>query len=174
MGAVKSEVKKTLSIPSSITAVRKQMAAKPKLTEEALPEAPAEETEPIKESKTLPLTEDSLKNALEEVILAFKANHKNLEVAVLKQPYEIHESQVVFILSGGLQEDIFIKVKPELTGMLRKKLQHAALEVAFEIREEEVDPAKNLYTSREKLTYLLDKSPALKELQRRFGLETDF
>lgn len=176
VGVVRSQVKKTPIIPSSIAVVRKQMADKPKAAKATVPEPSSFEPEVVKDTVevSIPLTEESLKTALDEVIISFKENHKNLETAVLKQPYEIKGSQVIFLLGGGIQEDVFGKVKPELTRLLRKKLRHAALEVSFEIREEAVDPAKNLYTSREKLTYLLGKSPALKELQKRFGLETDF
>ncbi|WP_162416974.1 DNA polymerase III subunit gamma/tau [Cyclobacterium roseum] len=120
------------------------------------------------------LREEEVKNALEEVKDDFKVGHKNMEMALLQQPFEVKNHQVVFFLQGGLQEDLFPKLKPELTGILRRKLHQPDLEVIFEVKAEAVDPAKSLYTSSEKLSYLLKKSPALKELKNRFGLETDF
>ena len=95
-------------------------------------------------------------------------------MALLNQPFELRNREVVFMLSSGLHEDLFPKLKPELTGILRRKLREPDVEVTFEITEQAVDPLKNLYTSREKLTYLMEKSPALKELKKRFGLEADF
>lgn len=97
-----------------------------------------------------------------------------MEVALLKQPWELQGERVHFLLSNDLQQEIFSKCKPELTGFFRKKLQHARVEVTFEIQIEAVNQSKNLYTSSDKLRYLLEKSPALKELQKRFDLETDF
>ena len=97
-----------------------------------------------------------------------------MEMALLNQPFELRDQEVVFMLSMGLHEDLFPKLKPELTGILRRELRNPELEVTFEINPEAENPSKNLYTSREKLGYLMEKSPALKELKKRFGLEADF
>ncbi|SHM99831.1 hypothetical protein SAMN04488057_105129 [Cyclobacterium lianum] len=111
---------------------------------------------------------------LEEVRVEFGEGHKNMEMALLKQPFEVRGHHVVFFLSKGLQEDLFAKLKPELTGILRRKLHHPDLEVGFEVREAVADTSRNLYTSSEKFVFLMKKSPALKDLAARFGLETDF
>tara|TARA_R110002050_G_scaffold66217_1_gene142914 strand:- start:67 stop:456 length:390 start_codon:yes stop_codon:yes gene_type:complete len=121
-----------------------------------------------------PLNLDTIKGVFEEILEDFKKDHKNMEMALLNQPFELRNREVVFMLSSGLHEDLFPKLKPELTGILRRKLRQPDVEVTFEITEQAVDPLKNLYTSREKLTYLMEKSPALKELKKRFGLEADF
>lgn len=121
-----------------------------------------------------PLNSDTVKTIFEEVLVEFKQDHKNMEMALLSQPFELRGLEVVFMLSLGLHEDLFPKLKPELTGILRRKLRHPDVEVTFEITKEVKDPLKNLYTSREKLTYLMEKSPALKELKKRFGLQADF
>lgn len=121
-----------------------------------------------------PLNLDTIKGVFEEILEDFKKDHKNMEMALLNQPFELRNREVVFMLSSGLHEDLFPKLKPELTGILRRKLREPDVEVTFEITEQAVDPLKNLYTSREKLTYLMEKSPALKELKKRFGLEADF
>ena len=121
-----------------------------------------------------PLNLDTIKGVFEEILEDFKKDHKNMEMALLNQPFELRNREVVFMLSSGVHEDLFPKLKPELTGILRRKLRQPDVEVTFEITEQAVDPLKNLYTSREKLTYLMEKSPALKELKKRFGLEADF
>jgi DNA polymerase-3 subunit gamma/tau len=121
-----------------------------------------------------PLTLDAIKNVFEEILVDFKKDHKNMEMALLNQPFELRDQEVVFMLSMGLHEDLFPKLKPELTGILRRELRNPELEVTFEINPEAENPSKNLYTSREKLGYLMEKSPALKELKKRFGLEADF
>jgi hypothetical protein len=112
--------------------------------------------------------------ALDAITAEYRLAHKNMEVSVLMQPFEVEGERVHFHLAGELQQDIFSRCKPELTGHLRKKLQHARVDVTFEIKEEINDQSKNLYTSSDKLYYLLEKSPALKELTKRFGLEADF
>lgn len=139
--------------------------------EEEKKQAPPKETDGQPQEA---LTKQGVKDMLEEVKMAFSEDHKNMEMALLKQPFEVRDYQLVFFLSKGLQEDLFSKLKPELTGILRRKFNNPELEVSFEVREEAIDPSKNLYTSSEKLGFLLKKSPALKELKNRFGLETDF
>ena len=169
-----SAVKKTLSIPNSISDVRQQMDAKKNQPVNKKNEGEEVAAPAANIAAPSPVNRDSVQSALEEVLEVFKEDHKSMEMAVLKQPFEIKESQINFLLHGGLQEDIFVKLKPELTALFRRKLQKPDLEITFEIREEAVDPSKHLYTSSEKLSFLLKKSPALKELKNRFGLETDF
>ncbi|MDN3686478.1 hypothetical protein [Cyclobacterium jeungdonense] len=144
-------------------------------TQQVKQEVPKETiTKTTSEGSQRILSEEDVKYALEEVKEDFKVGHKNMEMALLQQPFEVKNHHVIFFLQGGLQEDLFPKLKPELTGILRRKLHQPDLEVIFEVRVEAADPAKSLYTSSEKLSYLLKKSPALKELKNRFGLETDF
>ncbi|WP_209331540.1 hypothetical protein [Lunatimonas salinarum] len=120
------------------------------------------------------LEQASVQAVLEEIITDYKEAHKNMEVAVMRQPFEIREEAIHFLLSGELQKDIFLKCKPELTGLFRKKLSHARVEVTYEVKEEAQDQSRNLYTSTDKFRYLLEKSPMLKALKSRFDLETDF
>lgn len=103
-----------------------------------------------------------------------KEKGNNIEVALLKQPYEISGQEIVFMLSGELQNDIFTKLSPELTGLLRQSLRNDRIVVTSVIKEEQESSSKKLYTSSDKLTYLIEKSPLLKEFRDRLGLETDF
>ncbi|WP_375583681.1 hypothetical protein [Cyclobacterium xiamenense] len=144
----------------------------PQVTEEKRSEPTVSVETPVNPNRSI--TGEEVQGVLEEVKRAFKEGHKNMEMALLQQPFEVREQQIVFLIHGGLQEDLFPKLKPELTGIFRNKLQHPEVEVNFEVKAEALDPVKSLYTSREKLGYLLEKSPALKELKNRFGLETDF
>ncbi len=121
-----------------------------------------------------PFSIKELKGVLKEITADFKHQGKNMESAMLKQPVKLQDKIVTFILNGELQEHIFARIKPELTGLLRRKLNNFGLEVQFEIKKEVVEESDKLYTSTDKLAYLCKKSPALKELQKRFGLETDF
>lgn len=79
-----------------------------------------------------------------------------------------------FFLNGELQEHRFAQLRPELVGVFRRKLENDFVEIDFEVKEDAVSEEAKLYTSSDKLAYLTKKSPALKELQKRFGLETDF
>ena len=104
----------------------------------------------------------------------YRSHHKNLEVTVLKQPVSLDIETITFHLNGEIQQDIFLKIKPEILNMLRRKLNNYSIHIEQEIKEEESGGKQKLYTSTDKLLFLKGKSPALIELQKRFGLETDF
>lgn len=95
-------------------------------------------------------------------------------MTVLKQPIILEEETITFQLNGEIQEGIFQKIKPDILQILRRKLNNYSIHLEARIKEEEDDGKRKLYTSTDKLNYLLEKSPALMDLKRRFGLETDF
>ncbi|MDO9554626.1 DNA polymerase III subunit gamma/tau [Rhodonellum sp.] len=125
-----------------------------------------------KTSDTFDLTR--VKEVVAEILLEFKADHKNLEMTVLKQPFEIVDNTILFILNGEIQKDVFLKIKPEFVGLLRQKLKNTQVRLDLELRENIADDTPKLYTSTDKLNFLKGKSGAFRDLQNRFGLETDF
>jgi len=164
-------VRKTISIPTSLTAVKQKVKEKPVLVEETDKD---QENTTIDTSLREPFDQPTLQGVVNDIIEEFKKNQKSMESTVLKQPLELVGEEVTFFLSGDLQQDIFAKIKHELTGMLRKRLNNYKLEVFHQVKVDAVSAGQKLYTSTDKLNYLRDKRPALKELQKRFGLETDF
>lgn len=97
-----------------------------------------------------------------------------MEISLLRQTFEIRDEKVVFFLNGEIQKDIFLSVRSEITALIRQNLRNTKMYLDYEIKEQAADTSIKLYTSTDKLNYLKEKSPALKELQKRFGLETDF
>ncbi|WP_241321789.1 hypothetical protein [Belliella aquatica] len=118
--------------------------------------------------------EGKLKNVLFDMVEEYKSSHKNLEVTVLKQPYKLEGERITFLLNGEIQQDIFNKNRPEVLNTLRRKLNNYNISIAAQIQEDAVPDGQKLYTSTDKLNYLLEKHGALRELQKKFGLETDF
>lgn len=167
----KSPVQKTIAIPSSIQEAKDNLESKivPQV-EQKKQEQPKEEVNQLAEV----FDENKLKNVLFEMIEEYKSGHKNLEVTVLKQPYRLDDEQITFLLNGEIQEDIFNKNRAEVLNMLRRKLNNYNVKINAEIKEDAVPEGKKLYTSSDKLNYLLEKHGALRELQKKFGLETDF
>lgn len=121
-----------------------------------------------------PLHLPAIQQAIAEINELYKTERKNLEMTVLRQPIALEDKTLTFMLQGDLQMEIFQKLRPELLGLLRNKLQNEQLIIEAKEVEEEHAGKKPLYTSTDKLNHLKQKSPALAELQRRFGLETDF
>jgi DNA polymerase-3 subunit gamma/tau len=134
------------------------------------------EERPTKPSEQLAEIFDlaKLKFEINEIIEDYKLHHRSLEMTVLKQPVVLENETVIFQLNGEIQEGIFQKIKPDILQILRRKLNNYSIHLEAVIKEEENDGKRKLYTSTDKLNYLLEKSPALKDLKQRFGLETDF
>ncbi|MBS9525001.1 DNA polymerase III subunit gamma/tau [Litoribacter alkaliphilus] len=166
----KIPVKKTIAIPTSLSAVKKSIKDRPVEVKTTKTQTAVQETANLRN----PFDKPTLQGVINDIIEEFKQSGKSMEVAVLRQPIELVDEEVTFLLSGDLQNDIFQKVKPELTGLLRKRLENYKVDVFSVIKEDAVSSGSKLYTSTDKLNYLREKSPALKELQKRFGLETDF
>ncbi|MBD8491145.1 DNA polymerase III subunit gamma/tau [Echinicola sp. CAU 1574] len=164
-----------MPIPSNISEVKRKV--KDQLKEQENSVATKPEKEDVlsgQELRSTPFDQGKFGAVLEDIIASFKSQKKHLECTVLKQPYQVNGSKINFFLNGELQEHLFVKLKPELMGIVKKKLQNDLVELDFEVKEDAVSEEKKLYTSTDKLAYLTKKSPALKELQKRFGLETDF
>jgi hypothetical protein len=117
---------------------------------------------------------DKLKSVIQEIIEDLKSQHKTLEMTVFKQSFTLEGETITFHLNGDIQQDIFLKIKNDILGILRRKLNNYSIHLESEIKEDDERSKKKLYTSTDKLHYLLEKSPALAELKKRFGLETDF
>lgn len=163
-----------MSIPTSLSHVDRLIREKPLAVKGSTKtEAEVRDTEVLDKSHE-PFDEFMFQDVLEKIIHDFKEEHKNMEISMLRQPFKVREDKVVFFLNGEIQKDIFLRIRPDITGLIRKSLQNFKIDLAFEIKEDAENPAKKLYTSTDKLNYLREKSPALKELQKRFGLETDF
>jgi len=133
-----------------------------------------EENKPQEDRPREPFNAGKVQAVLEDIIYTFKEQGKNMEISILRQPFDVSSEKVVFFLSGEIQKDLFSKIRQEVTLLMREGLKNHGVDLGFEIKEDAVSPSKKLYTSSDKLNYLREKSPALKELQQRFGLETDF
>lgn len=139
-------------------------------------EAEMPEEEPVKHPNQVAEIFDlaKLKYEINEIIEDYKVHHRSLEMTVLKQPAILEGETITFQLNGEIQEGIFQKIKPEILQILRRKLNNYSIHLEAVIKEEETNGKRKLYTSTDKLNHLLEKSPALEDLKRRFGLETDF
>ncbi|BDD10447.1 DNA polymerase III subunit gamma/tau [Fulvitalea axinellae] len=94
-------------------------------------------------------------------------------LGVMKQPYKLGENGVVKItLSNSLQENFLENFRSELIGFLRKRLGGAQIRIETEVSKEQA--SSRPYTPRERFNHMAKKQPALAELQKRLGLETEF
>lgn len=121
---------------------------------------------------------DLTQTILDEVFTSVKEHFqklgKSMELAILGDGMKMNAGVVVLGVMGHVQEELALKMKPELVRIVRElgNVNHFKVEVEL---KEELESARNkLYTSTDKFNYLKEKHAALGEFQRRFGLETDF
>ena len=127
--------------------------------------------EPVQE---LVLTQDMLDQAIFSIQEVYRMANKNLELTLLDQEIQVKQREMILMVTGSIQEDIALKMKPELVGLVRKFTGATTFSITIVQQEEIPDEKGKLYTSTDKLKFLREKHPALMELQRKFDLDVDF
>lgn len=97
-----------------------------------------------------------------------------MELAILNQKIRVLGNEICLEITGHVQEEIALKMKPDLLTMIRNLTGINRISLKLEVKEEIETGNNKLYTSSDKLNFLKNKHGALAEFQRRFGLETDF
>jgi hypothetical protein len=129
---------------------------------------------PITPVQELVLTQDLLNQAIFSIQEVYRTANKNLELALLDQDIQVIQGELILQVTGSIQEDIALKMKPELVGLVRKFTGATTFSITIKQQEEVPDEKGKLYTSTDKLRFLREKHPALMELQRKFDLDVDF
>lgn len=122
----------------------------------------------------LVLTQDLFNQAIFSIQDVYRTANKNLELTLLDQDIQVKEGEMILKVTGSIQEDIALKMKPELAVLLRKFTGATTFSISIQQQEELIDEKGKLYTSTDKLKFLREKHPALMELQRKFDLDVDF
>ena len=156
----------------------------PKLTDQVTvsPEAPVaaallSEPPPPATSAAAPALPVSLAK-LREAWKAFaderRAAGKDSEYHVLNQPITLADDgrTIPLTLTNLLEEDSLIGVKSELLQRLRAQLGNPNITLTATMNREEHQ--RRPYTPAEKLNYLADKYPHVRELTKRLELDPDF
>ena len=172
------------SVPSLNTLKSKSTVKIPQLSDTPPPEAPpptdddaSETMHPASAAVTEAQSSVSL-SRLREEWQAFaeerRAAGRDSEYIVLNQSITLREDGVTIPLTlmSPLQEDALNAMKPELLQRLRHRLGNAGLTLEVTLNREEHQ--RRPYTPAEKLRYLADKYPDVRELTRRLELDPDF
>lgn len=131
----------------------------------------------LQESQSGPveiLTQEFFDQILPKILENFKSQNRGMELAILNQPIKVLGNEICLEITGHVQEEIALKMKPDLLSMIRDYTGIKRVLLRLEVKEE-IETGKNkLYTSSDKFNFLKERHAALGEFQRRFGLETDF
>ncbi|MEP0713684.1 hypothetical protein [Algoriphagus sp.] len=120
------------------------------------------------------LSQEILDSVFLDIKDHFQKLGKSMEIAILGEGLKLKEGAVMLEVMGHVQEELALKMKPELIRIIRELGSVNQFKVEVEIKEELETQRTQLYTSTDKLNFLKEKHAALGEFQRRFGLETDY
>tara|TARA_R110002072_G_scaffold111853_1_gene240288 strand:+ start:49836 stop:50336 length:501 start_codon:yes stop_codon:yes gene_type:complete len=166
-------LQKTISIPKNLGHTKQLADQKAK---DELQNAKSKVSEEVVEVKVE--GRDLTQQILDEIFISVKEHfqkiEKSMEVAILGQSLKMNNGSVILEVMGHVQEELALKMKPELTRIIREIGNVNHFRIELELKEELESERNKLYTSTDKFNFLKDKHAALGEFQRRFGLETDF
>lgn len=131
----------------------------------------------LQESQSGPvenLTQEFFDQVLPKILENFKSQNRGMELAILNQKIRVLGNEICLEIMGHVQEEIALKMKPDLLIMIRNLTGINRISLKLEVKEDIETGNNKLYTSSDKLNFLKKKHGALAEFQRRFGLETDF
>jgi DNA polymerase-3 subunit gamma/tau len=119
-----------------------------------------------------PVNDEVLQRVWAELLEERKQNSMS-EYSVLNRPVRANEQHVIVLrVDNPVQEDQFNEFRAGFLGELRRRTGYPRLNVQVEITEQ-VDTGRKLYTSTDKLEYLMEKYPMLSEMKQKLGLDTD-
>ena len=170
-----SGLKPTFAIPSSLGQTKKLGETKSQGEESQVADVVEEPSyTPASPVQELVLTQELLNQSIFSIRDVYRTANKNLELTLLDQDIQVKEGEMILLVTGSIQEDIALKMKPELVGLVRKFTGATTFSITIAQQEEIPDEKGKLYTSTDKLKFLREKHPALMELQRKFDLDVDF
>ncbi|WKN45847.1 DNA polymerase III subunit gamma/tau [Tunicatimonas pelagia] len=132
------------------------------------------DTAVLEEKTDQPVSLTKLEEVWKEFIEERRAEGKEIEYVLLNQPINLEGDGVTIPLTfiSPIQEDQFDGVRAELLQRLRRRLGNSQINVKTKVVKEERD--RRPYTPSEKLNYLSEKHPLLRELTQRMGLDPDY
>lgn len=120
------------------------------------------------------LTQAVFDGVLPKILDEFKIQNKGMELAILNQTIKIVDNEICLLVTGHVQEEIALKMKPDLQILVKELTGLNRVMVKIDIKEELATSKNMRYTSSDKFNFLKTKHAALAEFQRIFGLETDY
>ncbi len=161
-------LKKTIKIPS--------LSAPAPVVEEKQDETetPTAPTPPPVSGEQAPVSLNRLRDAWRVFANERRAAGKDSDYTVLNQDVDLKEDgrTIVVSLMSSLQEFTLADMKAELLQRLRRELNHPGLTIEVVMNTEAHQ--RRPYTPAEKLNYLAEKYPMVRELTERLALDPDF
>jgi DNA polymerase-3 subunit gamma/tau len=166
---VVNEVKNTIPSFSLKNAMQRKpdsLENKDASKEKKLPEV----SETDQAGEIAPFTQDDLNKTWLLYAEKYKAEVPRMFSTLTTQNPILKEGFLVeFNLSNSLQEEDFLRIKPEMVRFLRKELNNCKIEINTII--DEALQSKRFYSDKEKFEFMAQKNPSLHKFKQQFGLD---
>jgi DNA polymerase-3 subunit gamma/tau len=137
------------------------------LFKQAAPPEGSEEKNGAHPKPDEPVTEEQVLQAWNE--FAEQRKSQVAEYHLLTQAISLQGSTITLTITNPVEEPLLQMVKPELIAFLRTRLNNSSIQVAGVMQPNEIK--RKPYSSKEKLDYLVEKNPLIKDLQQKLGLD---
>ncbi|WP_045689788.1 hypothetical protein [Hymenobacter sp. AT01-02] len=165
---------KPLGLGTKLPGLGSLNAMKAQLEQQAAAGKTTTEAEPAGPVTGLPAVNDEvLQRVWAELIEERKAISMS-QYSLLNRPVQANAQHVIVLrVDNPVQEDQFNEFRADFLGELRRRTGYPRINVQVEVVER-VDTGRKLYTSSDKLEYLMEKYPMLTAMKQKLGLDADF
>ncbi|WBA41784.1 DNA polymerase III subunit gamma/tau [Hymenobacter canadensis] len=148
-------------------------AMKAQMEQKAAAGKAATDAEPSGPVTGLPVINDEVLQRVWKELTEERKPVSMMHYSLLNRPVQANEQHMILLrVDNPVQEDLFNELRAEFLGELRRRSGYPRLNVTVEIVER-VETGRKLYTSTDKMDYLMEKYPMLGEMKQKLGLDVD-
>ncbi|MBD2715903.1 DNA polymerase III subunit gamma/tau [Microvirga sp. STR05] len=164
---------KPLGLGTKLPGLGSLSAMKAQLEQQAAAGKAAVDTEPSGPTTGLPAINDEVLQRVWKELTEERKPISMMHYSLLNRPVQANEQHLILLrVDNPVQEDLFNELRAEFLGELRRRTGYPRLNVQVEVVER-VETGRKLYTSTDKMDYLMEKYPMLLEMKQKLGLDVD-
>ena len=164
---------KPLGLGTKLPGLGSLSAMKAQLAQQAAAGKAATDAEPSGPTTGLPAINDEVLQRVWKELTEERKPISMMHYSLLNRPVQANEQHMILLrVDNPVQEDQFNDLRSEFLGELRRRTGYSRLNVTVELVER-VETSRKLYTSTDKMDYLMERYPMLVEMKQRLGLDVD-
>ncbi|GAB2791021.1 DNA polymerase-3 subunit gamma/tau [Hymenobacter luteus] len=165
---------KPLGLGTKLPGLGSLSAMKAQLEQQAAAGKASVEAESSGPTTGLPTINDEVLQRVWKELTEERKAISMMHYSLLNRPVQANEQHLIVLrVDNPVQEDQFNEFRAEFLGELRRRTGYPRLNVQAEVVER-VETGRKLYTSNDKLEYLMEKYPMLTAMKQKLGLDADF
>ena len=164
---------KPLGLGTKLPGLGSLSAMKAQMEQQVAAGKAATDAEPSGPTTGLPAINDEVLQRVWKELTEERKPISMMHYSLLNRPVQANEQHMILLrVDNPVQEDQFNDLRSEFLGELRRRTGYPRLNVTVELVER-VEIGRKLYTSTDKMDYLMERYPMLVEMKQRLGLDVD-